>query len=496
MARIIETHLTPVVNLVISTIYTNGNVSNDVFKEEDIIQNMRYVLNNDIATISGRLAKINYTKKTTKRNYTTIQTAKSYFSEDVVPSSITIDCSEQYKSKVVNVPVNEILEFTPDGDEVERVSIGLKYGVHFDVELSNESVNSFNLNEGSIYQEFTYLDLTSGTDKTVEAKVIAITSNSVLSPTSVVFMENGSLKEIDIMLVKNVANEIVATDINATAVNEAILTSATGIVNLSLGEITNDISISKDVEIIGAYPDVKVNSVSYKGKDTGTIISGKIDVTENVSLTMKGITLTNDAYLNLVSNASNVTLENCIIKDVTPYQNRSYLCLTKGENTPIKLIVKGCYFGSNVTTDDSAYYNAFELVQKLADGSEISDNYFEEKVCSNNIICIYDVEENANIYIRNNVFEYSSNAIRVGTKGDAKCNIFVENNVYYKTSTTPEYAGLLLVQPYGVATTNMSNVNITLSGNKHNDKLQLYYLYAGTKDMQFTDTNKPNITVN
>ena len=65
MARIIETHLTPVVNLVISTIYTNGNVSNDVFKEEDIIQNMRYVLNNDIATISGRLAKINYTKKTT-----------------------------------------------------------------------------------------------------------------------------------------------------------------------------------------------------------------------------------------------------------------------------------------------------------------------------------------------------------------------------------------------------------------------------------------------
>jgi len=495
MVRIIETRLTPIVDFVISTNYANGKVSNNIFKEGDLIENLRYVLNNDIETITGRLAKINYKKKTIEHRYNSVDNAKSYFSEDVTASSINIDCSKEYNSKVVNVPANEIIEFIPNGDEVKRMSYKLKYGVHFEVELSDTTTNVFDIHEGSIYQEFTYLDLEHGVDKTSEVKVAAITCNSALYPNKIVFIEDGIVKEIDIKLVKNVNKEITSTEMNVDDVNTALTTNEDGIVNLSSGNITSDLSITKDVSIIGANPDVKVNSAKFKGKDTGTVFSGNLNIAEDASVKMKGITLTTDAYIKLVKDSKELTLENCIIKDLTPYQKKSYGCLINGTE-PIKLVIKNCYFGKNTIENDSAYYNLFENNQKLADGSEIANNYFEESVCKNNIICIYDVEDNANIYIHDNIFEYSCNAVRIGTKGDAKCNIIIENNTYYKTSTnTPEYAGLLLVQPYGKQTTNMSNVNIELKGNKHFDKLQLYYLYSGANDMPFTDENKPKITV-
>jgi len=495
MARVIETHLSQKLKLMINTIYENGDITTDAFEKEDIIENLRYALNGDIAVVSGRLDKISFTKKNVKHVYSSIDDVKSYFDEDVTLQSISLDCSEQYHSKVINVPVREILEFKPDGDVVKRMSVGLKYGVHMEVELSDNGLNEFDLFEGSIYQQFIYLDLDNGVDKNVTAKIVAITSDSMLTPQKVVFIEDGSVKEIDIKLVKFADKEIPVTQMSATAIEEAITSSESGIVNLPTGDVSGKINITKDVEILGSNPDIKVNTVAFKGKDTGTVFSGSFNIAENVNDSLKGITLTKEAYLNLTSGAGTVSLENCVIKDIEPYQEKSYLCLARG-NEPVKLVIEGCYFGTNVTSEVGSYYNGMELVQKLTDGSSISNNYFEESVCSNNIINIYDVEDNANIYIRDNVFEYSSNAVRVGTKGDAKCNIYIENNVYYKTNEEyPEYAGILLVQPYGAATTNMSNVNIMLSGNKHKDKLQLYYLYDGGQPMVFTEENKPNIVV-
>ena len=36
---------------------------------------------------------------------------------------------------------------------------------------------------------------------------------------------------------------------------------------------------------------------------------------------------------------------------------------------------------------------------------------------------------------------------------------------------------------------------VNLKGTKHNDKLQTYYMYAGEKDMQFTESNVPTVVV-
>lgn len=492
MARIIETHLDPVLNVAINTIYANGNVSSSVFTKGDVIEGLRYAENGDIKTITGKLCKVNYTTKTVKRNYSSNETVKSYFAEDVTPVSISVDCSKEYESNIVTVPVKEILEFTAKGDEVARMMVSFNYGVHCVVELSDETSNEFTIREGSVYESLTYLDLEAGKDVTTAAKVVAISYETGLAPKDVIFVANGVVKKLDVNLIKNAVGEVAPCVTDAAAVN-AMINAGASVINLGKGEVVAPIVVTGDVTILGAYPDIPVNSKAYKGKTTDTVISGGIEVAEGASLTLRGVTLTKDSRIE-AKTGSVVTLENCIVKDIAPYQAKSYLVLPKGD-TPLKLVVKGCFFGNNAKTDAGKFYNCFELAQRLADGTEISDNYFEEEVCSNNAICIYDAEDNARISICNNVFEYSGNAIRVGTKGDVKCEIIIKNNTYMKTDSNAEYAGLLLVQPYGAATTNMSNVKISLIGNKHNDKLQLYYLYSAGKDMPFTEENKPVITV-
>lgn len=498
MARIIETHVTPRILLDINTYLENGDIVRKTFEKDDIFYDepLRYAEDGDIKVAKGRLRKINYTINSAKRNYDKITTAKSYFAEDVVLDSIEVDSSQEFISNIITVPGREILEFSNE-TPVKRVKPVLRYSAYLIVELSDESENRFYIEEGAVYKKFTFLDLLNGVDRTVEARVLAITYDENLTPESVVFVADGiEFVKININQIKYAGDAVSPVVTVASKINELIEASDNnGIINLDAGTVVNDISITKDVVLMGATPDIPMNAASNKGKTTDTIISGKVAVKEGCSVTMKGITLTKEAFISVVNAAKEVTLKNCMIRELSPYQAKSYIVTTKGD-TPAKVVITGCYFGTNDAVSDNKYYNGLELVQKLADGSEISNNYFEANVCSNNIINIYDVEDGANIYIRNNVFEYSGNAVRVGTKGDAHCTINITNNTYNSTSEDiPEYAGLLLVQPYGNATTNMSNVNIVLSGNTHKDSLQLYYLYAGAGDMQFTDDNMPVITI-
>ena len=91
--------------------------------------------------------------------------------------------------------------------------------------------------------------------------------------------------------------------------------------------------------------------------------------------------------------------------------------------------------------------------------------------------------------------QYSANAVRVGTKGDANCTINLIGNSYDETDSDPAWAGILLVQPYGKATTNMSNVKINIDKTDAKCGGQLCYLYMGSADTQLTDEQKPKIKI-
>lgn len=275
------------------------------------------------------------------------------------------------------------------------------------------------------------------------------------------------------------------------------------------GTFKEKLTVSKSVTLKGNYADVPANE-GYRCTDEispdETIINGIVTIEGESDVVLDGFTFTDKSNFCLYNKGS-LIIKNCKFVNITPYQLKSFLITgisTKEETDSVLLIIENCYFGNNkssqvdpyeIVRETYSYYNGFELNCRLANGSNISRNYFAKDVCTNNIINIYNVEEGANILISKNHFEFSGNAIRIGIKGEPKCNIVCSDNIYDNTHENSEYAGLLLIQPYGMLTTSFANCTIVLNNTIHNDDLQLYYLYAGSKDMQFTKDNKPTVVV-
>ena len=134
-------------------------------------------------------------------------------------------------------------------------------------------------------------------------------------------------------------------------------------------------------------------------------------------------------------------------------------------------------------SENNKVYHIFEPNCQLADGTRIANNYFTKECCSHNIINIYDVVDGATIYIENNVFECSRNAIRIGIRENRKCTIIIRNNKYLSTDENPVWKGLVIIQPYGTVTKSFENVKIILEDNEiPEDDDQIIYYYFGTKD--------------
>ena len=493
MARIVETHVEPIVSLVIQTLMTDGSVTSIKLHEDDMVNNLRYIEDGDIKSVTGKVRNLNYTRKNTNRVYNDIKKVRSYFSDDTTTEKIDIDCSKEFESVIVPVPTREIVENEGVLD-VERMKYFLTYGAKFEIELTDNTTNSFEVFEGQEIIDLEYLDR--GGISKVTGKLVAIDCGDDLIPDNLVLIANERIKIIPILAIKNIGSTVSPVELGMS-VNDAIVNDTTGVVPLSMGTYVEEINVSKDITIKGAQAGVPAtygSTRTNKNNSLETVLSAKINVAENTSVTLDGVTLTETAALSL-KNAKGVTLKNCRILSLEPATERSFVVLTNG-TTPEKLVVKNCYFGSNVLSGTNKFYNLFEMNAPLADGSEISGNYFENFANTNNSICIYNVEDGATITIKNNTWERSANGIRVGVKGAPTCTINIENNTYLDTETdNPEWAGLVLVQPYGKETTSMAGVTININKTKHNDDLQLYYLYNGTNDMQFDETNMPTITV-
>lgn len=178
---------------------------------------------------------------------------------------------------------------------------------------------------------------------------------------------------------------------------------------------------------------------------------------------------------------------------------KSFLIRQNGfKDTATVLTIENCYFGNNEADGENYIYNLFECNMKLADGSSISNNYFAKSNCTHNAINIYDVEDDAVITISGNVFEYSANAIRFGAIGSPKCTINIVDNTYLATDETyPEYAGLLLIQPYGKQTESYEDVEINIRNTKEPEGYegQLYYIYCGENDTQLNVATRPSVYV-
>lgn len=494
MARIVESHMKPILTMVVETILNDGSVSTMKFKEGDTVTNLRYIKDGEIVKVSGRIAKINFKLFPIIRNYTEISKLKSSFASDVIIETVDLDASAVYQSNVIEIPAMEIVENESIGN-VKRMNYFLQYGASFEVELSDNTTNKFELYEGQDIIGLTYLDR--GDEKTVNARLVAMKYDSNLVPTTLITIINGKIKQIPSIAVKGVTDTIIPISAGDSLAN-AIKTSVSGVVSVGEGTFNEEIVIEKDTVICGAKAGIPAtNFVARTGTDE-TVISGEIKVAAGTNITLDGVTLSEKALMNM-KGVSGIELKNCRVTNLTASAQKTYAILTSADDI-VKMVITGCWFGPNPELEDGAktIYNLIELSGALKDGSEISNNYFAESASTHNDINIYKVVDGAHIVIKNNVWEKSANGIRLGVKEQPTCTVEIENNTYYATDEDPVYAGLLLIQPCGKMTTSMANMTVILNGNVYtNDdgSSQLYYLYAGANDMQFTESNVPTIIV-
>lgn len=266
-----------------------------------------------------------------------------------------------------------------------------------------------------------------------------------------------------------------------------LLNSST--VTLDSGTYDDPINLSASCQMLGAQMNVTAKSgkrCTDEELEDETVITGTIILHDGAYAIFNGLTLSGKAKIVLEGKCS-LALINCRILNIDD-SSASFISSDFACNAEI--YISDCYFGTNAGN----IYNALNLNCKLSD-TAIADNYFAADVCTHNIINIYNVCDNAEIYIVRNTFEKSANAIRVGIIGEPICYICCGDNTYNATDENEEYAGLMIIQPYKKQTTSFANCHISINNTTHSDPYHVCYLYAGKNDMQFDDTNKPVITI-
>lgn len=493
MARLVKSGATPVTAIVIQTILKDDSVLEAAYSIGDLVSDLRYIEGQEIKTVTGKLSKVNYNNLQIVRNYGVPATLRSYFADDVLPESIEIDCSEQYSSNVVTIPCNEIIEDT-GVENVKRMKVYMKYGARFTSFLTNMDENDFTIWEGQTIQGLVYMDR--NCDVESDVKVVTYQYDANLVPTNMIAIENGVTKNINIITIKDMATVIPQTNVNDD-INAALSNSETGMVVLGTGEFTQDLTLTQNTTICGAW--AGINGVSRKNDPESfgdeTVISGTITIPTGTNLILDGVTLSKNARI-VATDATNVELKNVIVEGLVANGKNSFVVYLPNGETPVKFVVRNSYFGANeADADGNKLKNGFELTAPLADGSMIAGCYFTTGVCNNNIICLYKADDGATITVRDNIFEESRNAIRVGTMGDVEVHYELINNTYYATDEG-NYAGLLLIQPYATKTISMAKNVIRMVGTKNEtEHSQIYYVYYNDTDTHMTPKVLPTLII-
>ena len=506
MSTLISTEISQDLYTIIETTHTDNTVDKAEYHIGDLVENLRYIEKEEIKTITGKIKAFNINiKKYAKVSSLITRYQEDTFSDDVELISIVIDASSHYRSNLVTVTAKEIVE-NVDVTDVKSVKSVLKLEANIKQTYDDNNVTEVRLVPGMMISNIVIKNTVAGKaniegsykfNKFVYNK--DNNTNTGLVIKSIVISNSKLALSVSIDRIVSISGEMNVAD-NTDSITEILSDESSTGVSISALKYTDAINIEKDFSITGANYGAVANTgkraTSYAVSGE-TILSGPISIGNSSNVIIDGVTFTGKAELQ-INNASRVVLKNCRFVSMKPEGGREYLITGLTGDNDVKLEIENCYFGDVDVDAIGKIYNLFELNTKLADGSYIRNNRFSIDQSTHNIINIYEVAENATITIEGNTFEYSANAIRVGIKGSPKCNIDILKNIYLATDKDyPEYAGLLLIQPYGMQTDSFANCTITLKGNINRSGVsQLYYTYAGPNDTQFNNFNTPTIILN
>lgn len=158
MARQIKTVSSSSVGVIVAAILNDGSVYSEHFHVGDIIEDLKYVKNEAVETVSGRVTRIYYQLLSTfKKNNT--NPAKR-FNDIFGVTSIQIDCSTQYKSDVRTVYVRDIIGHNVNETDVERMVITPESILDLEVSLSDNTKTTVSVHEGDMLLGMKYISPT------------------------------------------------------------------------------------------------------------------------------------------------------------------------------------------------------------------------------------------------------------------------------------------------------------------------------------------------
>lgn len=507
MARLISRSIKNTITLHVDTIHVDGSVDKKEIRVGDIVEGLRYVENNEVVSVSGKV--ISFTMSTMKYSgkYTDI-TATDDFADRIKIQKINIDASDQYESKIISVNPFEIVEDEGVEDVVRMncypsitAEITLSYSDGSTVttplapdEYLEDIVVAYgrNLQPGYIAGPSRIITILTTMSKNTDTKISA-TGLVLQAGTVIVTISFGKIIYIK-------------SHINYARTVEEITEAITGdgdAVAIPAMEYSENIQLEKTFTIVGkkcGIPANKGNRAVNRILDDETVFSGEIEISDGAgNVLIDGVTFTKNARIT-IGQAERVIFKNCRFIGITPTDVATMgVTLTEHDDgTPVSFIVENCYFGSPEKVEGKSLYNIFELFGFLEEGSLFANNYFVKDSCSKNQIAIYNIAPDAHIYIENNIFEYSENAVRIGTAYDAHGEIWLDRNSYLETCEEDggKFAGLVVIQPYTTKTETMKHLSIYIDHTKHTDKHAVGYRYytEGT-DTPLTDQTSPIIYV-
>ena len=319
MARIVNTISTPILTLVIRTMFKDGTFTDELISEGDIVSDLRYVHNGEIKKISGRVSNITYKNAQVKRTYNTFKKLKSYFRFDVTPVSIEIDSSTELHSNVTVIPTRDILE-REGVTEVKKLNVFFKYGFVSKIYFSDNTSNVVTIHEGDIVSDLVYL---SKLETKVNAKIVAIKYDKVLKPLKLETVISNKIKEIDVCAIKEIGITTPIIESGTVSINDAITDSSSGSIYVGTGTFKDPISVSKDVSLNGDKAGINAFSAvrDTKTLKDETIIEGALKVITSNDVNVDGVALTKDALVS-TGPANNVAMNNCILTALNPDANK------------------------------------------------------------------------------------------------------------------------------------------------------------------------------
>lgn len=260
-------------------------------------------------------------------------------------------------------------------------------------------------------------------------------------------------------------------------------------ITLAAGQYETPLEINKSITIKGNGV-AELRAKIKIGSELATLAEGA----EKPIVHIEGVTLSGDATVNVAGNIASLTIKNSKFANHNLSTKTMPIAITSAATEPMSLTITGCEFGDQ----NSHSYNLIDVYAPLS-VCEISNNTFSEECCAHNHVSLYGIDSGGVINLNNNKIAMSRNFVRIGFKGEPAGTVNMVGNTYNKTdeSNGGEWAGLALVQPYGSQTISFAGVTIAIDDTVNNTNYdQLIYLYAGSSDTKFTDSNKPVITIN